>query len=70
MLVSSPSMKCDCCKQYRGVLRVLHSRHSKITTLMSEERTKVSSHTNYRYLAIACIALSIIIGKHNYTTGT
>ena len=40
--------RCDNCKKYRAVLRVMHSRQS--TSTPSSERTAVSSHVNYRYL--------------------
>ena len=43
-------VKCDSCKQYRGVLRALCSRQCKTTTKVLQERTQISSHTNYRYL--------------------
>ena len=42
--------KCASCMQYRGVLRALYSRQCKTTIKATQERTKVSSHTNYRYL--------------------
>ena len=40
-------VKCDTCKRYRSVLRSMHSRSQKQD---SEKNSRVSSHTNYRYL--------------------
>ena len=40
-------VKCGTCKRYRSVLRSMHSRSQKQD---SEKNSRVSSHTNYRYL--------------------
>ena len=42
--------KCDQCKNYRSVLRAMHSRQQRTTELIINKRSEISSHTNFRYL--------------------
>ena len=48
MLVNGEG-RCESCKIYRSVLRAMYSREKKCSP--SSEKTKPTSHVNYRYLS-------------------
>ena len=67
--------KCDQCKNYRPILRAMHSRQQRTTELIVNKRSEISSHTNFRYLTpkqqikrISNLRKEIILQRHQIET--